>query len=102
MLGEASFARFPRLAAMSEKPRRKSPSPQGKKGDDLYEALDGDWRKLGLPTTARQALVDARLYRVSDLRNLSVAELSALHGMSKSSVARLRNIMEAKGIQFRQ
>jgi DNA-binding Xre family transcriptional regulator len=45
--------------------------------------------------------VDAKLYRVSDLRNLSVAELSALDGMSKSSVARLRNIMEAKGIQFR-
>ncbi|MGB4706378.1 MAG: hypothetical protein WBH43_04110, partial [Aquiluna sp.] len=65
------------------------------------EALDGDWRKLGLPTPARQALVDAKLYRVSDLRNLSVAELSALDGMSKSSVARLRNIMEAKGIQFR-
>ena len=101
MHGEACFDSFARLATMSQKPRRKSPSPQGKKGDDLYEALDGDWRKLGLPTPARQALVDAKLYRVSDLRNLSIAELSALDGMSKSSVARLRNIMEAKGIQFR-
>lgn len=42
-----------------------------------------------------------RASRVSDLRNLSVAELSALDGISKSSVARLRSIMDTKGIRFR-
>lgn len=87
---------------MSEKPRRKSPSPQGKRGSELYEALDGQWRKIGLAAPARQALVDAKLYKVSDLRNITLDELRAMHGMGKSAVARLRTIMDAKKIQFRK
>ncbi len=86
---------------MSEKPRRKSPSPHGKRGSELYEALDAEWRKIGLPTPARRALVDARLYKVSDLRNITLNQLIGMQGMSKSAVARIRAIMEAKGIRFR-
>lgn len=63
--------------------------------------LDSEWRKIGLSGPARQALVDARLYKVSDLRNISLKELSELKGMSKSAVARLRVIMDAKKIRFR-
>jgi DNA repair protein RadC len=46
-------------------------------------------------------LVDAKLYKVSDLRKISLDELIALHGMGKSSVARIRLIMDAKKIKFR-
>ena len=63
--------------------------------------LDSEWRKIGLSGPARQALVNARLYKVSDLRNISLKELSELKGMSKSAVARLRVIMDAKKIRFR-
>jgi len=63
--------------------------------------LDADWRKIGLPAPARRALVDAKLYKVSDLRNVTLDELIALHGMGKSAVARIRTIMDAKGIRFR-
>ena len=90
-----------RLHVMSQKPRRKSPSPQGKRGSELYEALDADWRKIGLPAPARRALVDAKLYKVSDLRNVTLDELIAMQGMGKSAVARIRTIMDAKGIRFR-
>ena len=86
---------------MSAKPRSKSPSPKGKQGAALYEALDGEWRKLGLATPARRALVDAKLYKVSDLRKISLQELTELHGMGKSAIARLRVIMDAKKIRFR-
>ena len=86
---------------MSEKPRRKSPSPHGKQGSELYEALDADWRKIGLPAPARRALIDAKLYKVSDLRNVTLDELIAMQGMGKSAVARIRTIMDAKGIRFR-
>ena len=96
-----AFARGNSLETMSAKPRRKSPSPEGKKGHELYEALDGQWRKIGLSAPARQALVDAKLFRVSDLRNISLAELESLPGMRKSSVARLRAVMDSKGIRFR-
>jgi len=49
----------------------------------------------------KQTLVDAKLYKVSDLRKISLAELEDLHGMGKSAVARLKVLMNAKKIKFR-
>lgn len=66
-----------------------------------YEKLDGEWRKIGLTAPARKALVDAKLYKVSDLRKLTLDELTELEGMSKSSIARIKVIMNAKRISFR-
>lgn len=66
-----------------------------------YEHLDGEWRKIGLTAPARKALVDAKLYKVSDLRKISLAELTELEGISKSSVARIKVIMNAKRLNFR-
>jgi hypothetical protein len=68
---------------------------------DSYEALDGEWRAIGLSGPARRALVDAKLYKVSDLRRISLAELSAIKGLAKSAIARIRQIMEARRIYFR-
>lgn len=66
-----------------------------------YEEFDEEWRKVGLAAPARRALVDAKLYKVSDLRKISLADLAALHGMGKSAIARLKQLMDAKGIRFR-
>ena len=66
-----------------------------------YEEFDSEWRKIGLAAPARRALVDAKLYQVSDLRKISKADLQALHGMGKSAIARLETIMLAKKIRFR-
>lgn len=66
-----------------------------------YEELDGEWRKIGLAAPARRALVDAKLYKVSDLRKISARELAELHGMGKSAIARINQIMKAKSIRFR-
>jgi len=66
-----------------------------------YEEFDGEWRKIGLAAPARRALVDAKLYKVSDLRKIRLEDLAALHGMGKSAIARINQIMEAKGIRFR-
>jgi hypothetical protein len=68
---------------------------------DEQEALEAEWRKIGLSGPARRALVDAKLFRVSDLRKISLEELTNLHGMGKSSIARIRQIMQAKKIRFR-
>ena len=65
-----------------------------------YEKLDGEWRKVGLAAPARRALVDAKLYKVSDLRKISLDDLEGLHGMGKSAIARLKTLMKAKGIKF--
>lgn len=66
-----------------------------------HDPLELEWFKIGLSGPARRALVDAKLYKVSDLRKISLNELIALHGMKKSSVARIREIMDAKKISFR-
>ena len=66
-----------------------------------YEKLDREWREIGLAAPARRALVDAKLFKVSDLRKITVEELEGLHGMGKSAVARIKVIMNAKKIKFR-
>ena len=63
---------------------------------------DLEWSQIGLAAPARRALVGAKLYKVSDLRKITLEELIGLHGMGKSAVARLRVIMEAKKINFRR
>ena len=68
---------------------------------DEQEALEAEWRKIGLSGPARRALVEAKLFRVSDMRKITLDELTELHGMGKSSIARIRQIMEAKKIRFR-
>jgi DNA repair protein RadC len=64
------------------------------------EALEAEWLRIGLPGPARRALVEAKLYKVSDLRKITLAELESLRGMGKSSIARIKVIMNAKKIKF--
>ena len=86
---------------MVKKADSKRSSTRGDLNSTQYELFDGEWRKIGLAAPARRALVDAKLYKVSDLRKISLAELTELHGMGKSAIARLSSIMEAKKIRFR-
>jgi hypothetical protein len=86
---------------MAKKTTSQCPVVRGEVDLSKYEALDGEWRKIGLAAPARRALVDAKLYKISDLRKISLNDLSELHGMGKSAIARLSAIMEAKKIRFR-
>jgi len=83
----------------SEKPKQVVDIPQAEL--DRYEKLDQEWREYNIAAPARRALVDAKLYKVSDLRKISLSELEGLHGMGKSAVARLKELMNAKKIKFR-
>ena len=82
------------------KPGKTAPSKPNPEDPASYDAFDGEWRKIGLSGPARRALVDAKLYKVSDLRKISLAELNSLHGMGKSAVARLKVLMNAKKLTF--
>ena len=77
------------------------PVTNGEVDLEKYEKLDREWREIDLVAPARRALVDAKLYKVSDLRKISLAELEGLHGMGKSAIARIKVIMNAKKIKFR-
>lgn len=83
---------------MSKDPKRKrhelNPAEQ-------QEALEVEWYRIGLTAPARKALVEAKLYKVSDLRKITLEELQAISGVSKSAIARIQVIMRAKKIKFR-
>ena len=64
--------------------------------------LEAEWFRIGLTAPARKALVEAKLYKVSDLRKISLEELKAIPGIAKSSIARIKVIMAAKRISFRK
>jgi DNA repair protein RadC len=66
-----------------------------------YEDDEEEWRAIGLAAPARRALVDAKLYKVSDLRKISLKDLENLHGMGKSAIARIKVVMHGKKITFR-
>jgi DNA repair protein RadC len=66
------------------------------------QPLDEEWLRIGLAAPARRALVGAKLYKVSDLRKISLEELEELHGMGKSAISRIRVIMDAKKIHFKK
>jgi DNA repair protein RadC len=66
------------------------------------EEKEKEWRAIGLAAPARRALVEAKLYKVSDLRKISLEELTNLHGMGKSAIARLKVVMRGKKITFRK
>ena len=83
----------------ANQPKQDRDSPQAEL--DRYEKLDQEWREYGIAAPARRALVDAKLYKVSDLRKISQSDLEGLHGMGKSAIARLKVLMNAKKIKFR-
>ena len=86
---------------MKKKIESNCPVTRGEVDLSKYEKLDGEWRAIGLAAPARRALVEAKLYKVSDLRKISLEELSELHGMGKSAIARLKTVMDGKKIKFR-
>ena len=82
------------------KPGKAASSQPNPEDPSSYDAFDGEWRKIGLSGPARRALVDAKLYKVSDLRKISLEKLTSLHGMGKSAIARLKVVMNGKKIKF--
>jgi hypothetical protein len=86
------------MAKPSKNPKPQAPNPSD---PSSYDAFDGEWRAIGLSGPARRALVNAKLYKVSDLRKITSAELDLLHGIGKSAIARIKQIMAAKKISFR-
>ena len=72
-------------------------------GDDLdpYAENDGALREICLAAPARRALIDDGLYKVSDLRKVSLAALKELHGMGPNAIRILVAEMKKQDIQFR-
>ncbi|MSX22861.1 MAG: hypothetical protein F2786_00495 [Actinobacteria bacterium] len=69
---------------------------------DAYEAVDGEWREIGLSAPARKALVDDGLFTLSDLRKVSLAAIKELHGMGPNAIRVLIAEMKKADLSFRK
>ncbi len=98
MQGEAKRAAAARKA---EKAASRLALTHGGEELDPYADTDGAWREIGLAAPARRALIDDGLYKVSDLRKVSLAALKELHGMGPNAIRILVSEMKKQDIQFR-
>lgn len=96
--GEAQRAAVARKA---EKAAAKCPVTRGEVDLDAYAEVDGEWREIGLAAPARRALVDAGLFKVSDLRKEALADIKDLHGMGPNAIRILFAEMKKRDISFR-
>lgn len=69
---------------------------------DRYEAVDGEWREIGIAAPARRALIDDGLFTLSDLRKTSLAALKELHGMGPNAIRVLVAEMKKADLSFRK
>lgn len=68
---------------------------------DVYGAVDGDWRAIGLAAPARRALIDDGLYRLSDLRKVSLSALKESPGLGPNAIRVLVAEMKKADLSFR-
>lgn len=69
---------------------------------DTYDAVDGQWREIGLAAPARRALIDDGFLQLSDLRKTSLAALKELHGMGPNAIRVLVAEMKKADLSFRK
>ena len=96
---EAMKAAAERRAAKAE--ASKCAVTRGEVNLDAYAEVDGEWVSLGISAPARRALIDDGLYKVSDLRKVSLAALKELHGMGPNAIRILVDAMKKADITFR-
>ena len=78
------------------------PVTRGKVDLSQYEAVDGNWRELGLAAPARRALVNAKLLKISDLKKISREDFLELHGMGPTTATIIEIEMKRKKVSFKK
>ncbi|CAB4339210.1 MAG: hypothetical protein F2896_04320 [Actinobacteria bacterium] len=69
---------------------------------DAYAEVDGAWREIGISAPARRALIDEGLYKLSDLRKISLELVKELHGVGPNVIRILINEMKKSDLTFRK
>lgn len=68
---------------------------------DFYAKRDGVWKAIGLSAPARRGLVNAKIFRVSDLGRYTKAQIESLHGIGPTSLPKLDKAMKSEGVEFK-
>ena len=81
--------------------KKKCAVTQGLVDLEKYAKLDTYWKNIKIAAPARRALVDRKLFKLSDLKKISEKELKSLHGMGPNALAILKKEMKKKNLSFK-
>ncbi len=81
--------------------KKKCVVTQGLVDLEKYAKLDAFWKTIKLAAPARRALVDRKIFKLSDLKKISEKELKSLHGMGPNAIKLLKTEMKKKKITFK-
>lgn len=76
------------------------PVKSGKVDLSKYEKLDRNWRELGLAAPARRGLVDAKIFKLADLKKITESDFLKIHAIGASAKNILKSEMKKKKISF--
>ena len=55
-----------------------------------YDKVDGAWKELGLAAPARRALVNNKIFKLSDFVKFTLDEVAEFHGMGPNALTLLK------------
>lgn len=75
---------------MKKSSKSKCPVTKGEVDLGAYAKVDGVWKELGLAAPARRALVDNKIFKLTDLKKFTIDQVSDFHGMGPNALALLK------------
>ena len=81
--------------------KKKCAVTQGLVDFEKYAKFDTFWKSIKIAAPARRALVDRKLFKLSDLKKISEKDLKSLHGMGPNALKIIKKEMKKKQISFK-
>ncbi len=81
--------------------KKKCAVTQGLVNLEKYAKFDTFWKSIKIAAPARRALVDRKLFKLSDLKKISEKDLKSLHGMGPNALKIIKKEMKKKQISFK-
>ena len=81
--------------------KKKCVVAQGLVDLEKYAKFDTFWKSIKIAAPARRALVDRKLFKLSDLKKISEKDLKSLHGMGPNALKIIKKEMKKKQISFK-
>jgi len=75
---------------MTKKQKKICAVTRGEVDLSKYEKVDGVWKELGLAAPARRALVNNKIFKLSDFKKFTFDEVADFHGMGPNALAVLK------------
>jgi len=98
----ASEAKKAGAQRRAQKVASRLPETRGEVLADRYSEVDDQWREIGLDGQARHALIDDGLYKLTDLRKVSLEAIKDLEGIGPNTIRVLVAEMKKVDLSFRK